>query len=96
MPKGARVDVDAAAVAAADEGAPFTSDITIRKACVIRKRMKIGSRNITESFTPRKFMIMSRPTPAMTAAYFHSFQASGRKLKMASAPDATEIATVRM
>src|SRR3989442_10972701 len=38
--------------------------IAMRTAWVIRKRMKIGMRTVTESFTPRKFITMRRDVPA--------------------------------
>ena len=61
------------------------------KACVTRKRRKMGTRGATDSLTPRRFSSVRTSTPEHGE---HDLAAaacdSGRKLKMASAPLAME------
>ena len=59
------------------------------------KTMKIGTSGTTDSFTPRRFMIVSTITPQTPTRILNGCAESGRKLKIASAPLATEMAIVR-
>jgi hypothetical protein len=70
-------------------------------ACVTRNTMKIGTSAETDSFTPRRFITVRSPRPASAVSILsetprmNTFcHAGGRKLKIASAPDAIEIVIV--
>ena len=65
------------------------------KVWVIRNRRKIGTSGMTDSFTPRRFIIISRNTPSIATTSLYGSQPMGRKLKMASAPLAIEMVMVR-
>ena len=68
----------------------------IRMTCVKTKTRKIGTSDITDSFTPRRFISTMRPMAIIDTISLCSLQLGGRKLKTASAPEAMEMVMVRM
>ncbi len=57
--------------------------------------MKIGVSSLTDSFTPRMFSVMRKTIVANSAGSFQVSSESGRKLKMASPPEAIDVVIVR-
>ncbi len=66
----------------------------MRMAWVMRKSTNTGASTDTDSFTPRRFRTMSSAMAANSIPSFQGCQAGGRKLKVASAPAATEVEMV--
>ena len=56
--------------------------------------MKIGSSESTDSFTPRRFITTISATTSRQSQNLNGSHETGRKLKIASAPLAIEIAIV--
>ena len=65
------------------------------KRCVSTKTPKIGTQISTDSLTPRRLMSVSPITPTIAKRSFTCCADSGKRLKRASEPLATEIVTVR-
>ena len=61
---------------------------------MMMKAMKIGSSDSTDSFTPRRFISTIKTTTMRQSQNLYGSQSTGRKLKIASAPLAIEIAMV--
>ncbi len=61
---------------------------------MMMKAMKIGRSDSTDSFTPRRFISTINATTMMHNQNLKGSHDTGRKLKIASAPLAIEIAMV--
>jgi hypothetical protein len=66
----------------------------MRIACVARKVTKMGNSTRIDSFTPRRLRMVRKTMAASSTGSFQTCHSSGKLLKIASPPAATEVVQV--